>query len=108
MGKIPVEVMLLAIFALIVIVAILKGAPISLRVNNWFNLDTKKPSSVDVGRNIDVSGGQIGEAVGIKTSAGGGGAGTVTVLDGANARGAKIDRLVGIEESGGVGKDRGA
>jgi len=55
-----------------------------------------------------VSGGQIGEAVGIKTSDGGSDAGTVTVLDGANARGAKIDRLVGIEGGGGVRKDRGA
>lgn len=102
MGSIPKEVILLAIFAVIVIVAIVKGASISLRVKNWFSLDSKKPSTVDVGRNIDVSGGQLDEALGIKGAAAGREVSSVKVLDNANARGAKIGRLVGIEDDRGV------
>jgi hypothetical protein len=97
------QVILLAIFAIIVVVAIFKGASISMRVKNWFSIDSKKPGTVDVAREIDISDGQIGEVIGIKGSAGGRDVSTVTVLHGGIARGAKIDRMVGIEEAGGGG-----
>src|SRR5436309_2670684 len=100
MGKI--EVILLAIFAVIVIFAIVKGASISMRVKNWFSIDSKKPSTVDVGKNIDVSGGEIQEAVGIKGGSAGREVSSVKILENANARGAKIGRLVGIEDDRGV------
>lgn len=102
MGSIPKEVILLAIFAVIVIFGIIKGASISLRVKNWFSLDSKKPSTVDVGKNIDISGGQLDEALGIKGAAAGREVSSVKVLENADARGAKIGRLVGIEDDRGV------
>ena len=102
MDHIPTQVILLAIFAVIVVVAILMRAKISLRVKDWFDLDAKPaaPTSVDVGKEINVAQGKIGEAIGVREAAPGREIDKVTVLDHANAQGATIDRLVGIEQTG--------
>jgi hypothetical protein len=100
MGNIPKEVILLAIFAAIIIFAIVKGSSISLTVKNWFSVDSKKPSTIDVGKKLDISEGELGEAVGAEGAGAGHDVGSVKVLEEANARGAKIGRLVGIQDPG--------
>lgn len=103
MSDIPTQVLVLAIFALMVIAAIAFRARISLRVKNWFDLDAKPsaPTDVVVGKSIDVSGGKIGQAVGVREQSPSRDVRNISVLEGANARGATIDSLVGLEQNGG-------
>src|SRR5258706_280209 len=106
MHDVPTQVLLLAIFVLIVITAILFRARISLRVKNWFDLDAKPttPTTVDVGKRIDIRGGKLGEAVGVREPSANRDIQSVSVLKEANAQGATIDRLVGIDQTGDAGK----
>src|SRR5256885_925001 len=105
MKDIPVQVLLLAIFGLIVIAAVVFRARISLRVKNWFDLDAKPTTATDVvvGKSINAVGAHIGEAVGVTEQSPGRDVKSISVLEGADAHGATIDRLVGLEQSGGGG-----